>query len=156
MIRRPPRSTRTDTLFPYTTLFRSILVSTETMAAQLEVHGLGHTKPWGRGVDIQHFRPCIPRHPALSRLPGPVQLYVGRVAVEKNIEAFLQITHPGSKVVVGDGPALAGLKRKFPVVSFVGALHGDEQIGRASCRARVCQYVKTSVDADSLKKKTNT
>src|SRR3546814_945877 len=81
----------------------AILVSTETMAAQLEVHGLGHTKPWGRGVDIQHFRPCIPRHPALSRLPGPVQLYVGRVAVEKNIEAFLQITHPGSKVVVGDG-----------------------------------------------------
>src|SRR3546814_578144 len=104
----------------------AILVSTETMAAQLEVHGLGHTKPWGRGVDIQHFRPCIPRHPALSRLPGPVQLYVGRVAVEKNIEAFLQITHPGSKVVVGDGPALAGLKRKFPEVSFVGALHGDE------------------------------
>src|SRR3546814_15129069 len=73
----------------------AILVSTETMAAQLEVHGLGHTNPWGRGVDLQHFRPCIPRNPALSRLPGPVQWYVGRVAVEKNNEAFRPTTHPG-------------------------------------------------------------
>jgi len=103
----------------------AILVSTETMAAQLRDRDLGHTRRWGRGVDLRHFRPGIPRHPAISRLPGPVQLYVGRVAVEQNIEAFLRCAHPGSKVVVGDGPALSSLKRKYPEVSFLGALHGE-------------------------------
>ena len=55
-------------------------------------------------------RPDVPPHPALADLPRPIQLYVGRVAVEKNIEAFLDCRHPGSKVVVGDGPALAELQ----------------------------------------------
>jgi len=54
-----------------------------------------------------------------------LQLYVGRVAVEKNIAAFLECSHPGSKIVVGDGPALAGLKRHFPDVAFLGALRGE-------------------------------
>ena len=59
-------------------------------------------------------------------LPGPVMLNVGRVAVEKNIEAFLECSVPGSKVVVGDGPALEMLKAKYPEAHFLGAMHGEE------------------------------
>src|SRR3546814_6158829 len=66
-------------------------------------------------------------------LPRPVMLYVGRVSVEKNIEAFLACDYPGTKVVVGDGPARKGLERRFPQAHFLG------QIGRASCRERGCQ-----------------
>ncbi len=62
-----------------------------------------------------------------ARLPyeGPIWLYVGRVAVEKNIEAFLALDLPGTKVVVGDGPARAGLERRYPEVKFLGALTGE-------------------------------
>jgi glycosyltransferase involved in cell wall biosynthesis len=102
----------------------AILVSTPTMAALLADRRLPHTAPWGRGVDLSLFRPDLPRHPAFEGLDGPVQLYVGRVAVEKNIEAFLESPHPGAKVVVGDGPALEGLKRRFPDAHFLGSLRG--------------------------------
>jgi glycosyltransferase involved in cell wall biosynthesis len=104
----------------------SILVATPTIARQLMSHGLPRTKPWGRGVDLDCFRPDVPRHPAFDGLARPIQLYVGRVAPEKNIEAFLGDGHEGSKVVVGDGPALAGLKARFPDAVFLGSLHGNE------------------------------
>jgi glycosyltransferase involved in cell wall biosynthesis len=103
-----------------------VMVSTPTVAAQLAAHGLDRTHHWGRGVDIHSFRPDLPSHPAMKGLPGPIQLYVGRVAIEKNLEAFLACRHPGSKVVVGDGPALDGLRRHFPTAHFLGALHGAE------------------------------
>ncbi len=103
---------------------RAVLVSTDSVAAQLKARGIERTKPWGRGVDLDCFRPDVPPDPVLHRLKRPVQLYVGRVAVEKNVGAFLDAHHPGSKVVVGDGPALEGLKRRYPHVSFMGALHG--------------------------------
>ena len=104
---------------------RAVLVSTPSVARQLAAHGIHRTLPWGRGVDLDRFRPDIAPHPALSGLKRPVQLYVGRVAIEKNIEAFLATRHPGSKVVVGDGPALGALRRRYPDVSFAGALHGS-------------------------------
>src|SRR6185369_3481271 len=62
----------------------------------------------------------------MKHLPRPIMLNVGRVAVEKNIEAFLDCPVPGSKVVVGDGPALEPLKARYPDVHFLGALHGEE------------------------------
>ncbi len=62
----------------------------------------------------------------MANLPRPVMLNVGRVAVEKNIEAFLECPVPGSKVVVGDGPALAALKARYPQALFLGAQHGAE------------------------------
>jgi len=104
---------------------RAVMVSTPTMAAELNAHGLPSTRLWGRGVDLDCFRADVPPHPALAALPRPLQLYVGRVAVEKNIEAFLDCAHPGSKIVVGDGPALAGLKKRYPQVHFLGALSGE-------------------------------
>src|SRR3546814_7614900 len=68
---------------------RAVLVSTPTVAEQLLRHGIERTRPWGRGVDLDCFHPEVSPHAALRSLKRPIQLYVGRVAVEKNIEAFL-------------------------------------------------------------------
>lgn len=116
----------------------AVLVSTFTMARQLADQGLPHTRHWGRGVDLGCFRPDVPRHPAFEGLAGPIQLYVGRVAVEKNIEAFLRSAHPGTKVVVGDGPSLDALRRRYPDAVFLGALHGS---GLASAYASADVFV---------------
>lgn len=103
----------------------AIMVSTPAISAELAAQGLSNSARWGRGVDLSCFGPDVPRHPAFAALARPAQLYVGRVAVEKNIEAFLESPHPGAKVVVGDGPALEGLKRRYPDVTFLGALRGQ-------------------------------
>lgn len=103
-----------------------ILVATETVASQLRAQGLHQTRAWSRGVDLAQFSPDCPTHPAFALLPRPIQLYVGRVAVEKNIEAFLACSHPGSKVVVGDGPARARLAAQFPDALFLGSLAGEQ------------------------------
>ena len=104
----------------------AVLVSTPTLARTLNAHGLSRTRLWGRGVDLDHFRPGLPAHPAFAGLPRPIQLYVGRIAVEKSIEAFLASTQPGAKVLVGDGPASAALRARFPAAHFLGPLHGAE------------------------------
>lgn len=103
----------------------AVLASTPSVEAILEARGIGPVQRWGRGVDLQLFHPDRPGHPALAGLEGPILLYVGRVAVEKNIEAFLACDRPGTKVVVGDGPALVSLVRAWPDVHFLGALHGE-------------------------------
>jgi len=105
---------------------QAVLVSTRSLAEELATRGIGHTRPWSRGIDHALFRPEGSRHPAMAALPGPVLLNVGRVAPEKNLEAFLDTRVPGSKVVVGDGPALESLKRRYPDVLFLGALAGEE------------------------------
>jgi glycosyltransferase involved in cell wall biosynthesis len=105
---------------------QAILASTPSIRQSLVDHGLRQVKHWGRGVDLANFHPGIPPHPAMRDLEGPVQLYVGRVAVEKNLEAFLQTTHPGTKVVVGDGPARASLEARFPQTRFLGPMFGPE------------------------------
>lgn len=105
---------------------QSILASTASIRQALVDHGLPQVQHWGRGVDLANFHPGVPRHPAMAELPGPVQLYVGRVAVEKNLEAFLASEHPGTKVVVGDGPARAALTAKYPDAKFMGPMFGEE------------------------------
>ena len=75
---------------------------------ELEAHGFDNVRIWSRGVDIDMFRP-IPN--ATLPYPGPIWLYVGRVAVEKNLEAFLSLDLPGTKVVIGDGPARASARQ---------------------------------------------
>ena len=82
-----------------------------------------------RGVDTEQFNPDLPRiYEELGGKdwPRPFWLNVGRVAVEKNLEAFVSLDLPGTKVVVGDGPALEKLARRYPNVSFMGAKHGAE------------------------------
>lgn len=99
------------------------LVPTETVRTELIERGFEHVVLWSRGVDSRLFRP---RSKAFIDDVRPVALYAGRVAVEKNLEAFLRLDLPGSKYVVGDGPDLAALKEKYPDVRFVGFQHGGD------------------------------
>ncbi|UUL82891.1 glycosyltransferase family 4 protein [Sphingomonas qomolangmaensis] len=105
---------------------RAVLASTPSIRQTLVAHGLEQVRHWGRGVDLAAFHPGVAPHPELAGLAGPIQLYVGRIAVEKNLEAFLECAHSGSKVVVGDGPARAALAAKYPEVCFMGPRFGDE------------------------------
>lgn len=102
----------------------SVMVATASIEADLERRGFTNIRRWSRGVDTDLFRPGL--KDLFAHLPRPVFISVGRVAVEKNIEAFLSLDLPGSKVVVGDGPQLAELKARYPDVTFVGAKHGEE------------------------------
>jgi glycosyltransferase involved in cell wall biosynthesis len=102
---------------------QGVMVATRTVRRDLEARGFRNLKDWSRGVDTALFRPD--HAPALD-LPRPVHLYVGRVAVEKNLDAFLDLPLAGSKLVVGDGPALADLRARHPEVHFVGAKVGVE------------------------------
>jgi glycosyltransferase involved in cell wall biosynthesis len=104
--------------------------ATATLAEELHEHGLAHTHHWPRGVDLQQFNPSVPPNAEINRLPGPILLNVGRVAVEKNIEAFLALQVRGTKVVVGGGPALERMRALYPDVVFLGPKHGAEL---ASC-----------------------
>ena len=104
----------------------AVLVSTPTMERTLKAHGISRTRHWGRGVDLGCFSPDAAPHPAFASLPRPIQLYVGRVAVEKNIEAFLRTAAQGTKVVVGSGPELSRLEKIYPEALFLGPLHGAE------------------------------
>ena len=98
-----------------------MMVATESLREELSARGFGSLRAWSRGVDLELFRP-EPR--ADFGLPRPVFLYVGRVAVEKNIGAFLDLDLPGSKLVVGDGPQLARLRRRYKTVHFAGRREG--------------------------------
>ena len=108
---------------------RRVLVATESIRAELRQHGLGKLHHWTRGVDLACFDPLAVPPEEFVDLPRPIQLYVGRVAVEKNIEAFLGAKHPGSKVVVGDGPMLEALQRRYPEALFMGRKSGKELAG---------------------------
>ncbi len=103
----------------------AVLAATASVEATLTDHDVGPVRPWGRGVDLSLFHPDHDAHPAFADLPRPIQLYVGRVAVEKNIGAFLASSVPGTKVVVGDGPARAALEKAHPDVLFLGSLSGE-------------------------------
>jgi len=99
------------------------LVATPSMRRLLESRGFANLATWSRGVDSELFRPGD-KH--FLQLPRPVWLYLGRVAVEKGIEDFLELDLPGSKLVVGDGPARAELAARFPQAHFVGFKHGED------------------------------
>ncbi len=105
---------------------RHVLTATARLAAELHEHGIRSTRLWSRGVDLGQFNARIPPPPSYAGLRRPIQLYVGRVAVEKNIAAFLVINVPGTKVVVGNGPELEALQKRYPEVVFLGALHGHD------------------------------
>lgn len=99
------------------------LVATPTLDRLLRARGFTNLASWSRGVDTALFRP---RDKSFLSDPRPIQLCVGRVAVEKNLEAFLRLDTPGTKYIVGDGPQLADLKSRYPNVRFPGAKYGEE------------------------------
>lgn len=100
-----------------------VMAATPGLASELTARGFPRVGLWPRGVDTDTF---YPRTGADLGLPRPVFLTVGRVAPEKNLEAFLSLDLPGSKVVVGDGPSRAALQRRFPEVIFLGTRTGDQ------------------------------
>jgi glycosyltransferase involved in cell wall biosynthesis len=102
---------------------RAILAPTPVVKHDLEKWGFENVRLWSRGVDHQIFHP---QNANRLRTKPPIFLYVGRVAVEKNIEAFLELELPGSKWVAGAGPALEGLRRRFPQVNYLGVLNQHE------------------------------
>ena len=104
---------------------RTVLAATPRLQDELAARGIAHTRPWTRGIDTSLFHAGRTPHPALANLPRPILLSVGRVAAEKNLEAFLSAQMAGTKVVVGDGPSLAGYRAQYPDVIFMGALAGE-------------------------------
>ncbi len=107
------------------------MVSTDRLKAELESHGFNNVVLWSRGVDVERFKSGI--RDGFEKmgmdLPRPIFLYVGRVAVEKNVEAFLDLDLPGSKVVIGEGPQRQELAARFPSAQFLGARSGDDLAG---------------------------
>jgi glycosyltransferase involved in cell wall biosynthesis len=99
------------------------MVATPTLSNELAARGFRHLRAWSRGVDTALFRPRAGSF--LDHLPRPIWLYVGRVAIEKNIEAFLRLTLKGSKLVVGDGPLLGPLRQRYPDTHFAGTQRGE-------------------------------
>lgn len=102
---------------------KTVMVATATLREELARRGFVRLGIWSRGVDTELFRP---RPKEFLDAPRPIFLFVGRVAVEKNIEAFLRLDLPGTKYVVGDGPDLESLRRKYPAVRFTGCKRGEE------------------------------
>ncbi len=105
-----------------------VMVATPSMRKELEDHGFKNIAPWTRGVDTEIFTPQrrTPDRGPLAGMPTPIWLNVGRVAVEKNIETFLKLDLPGSKVIVGEGPQLEELRAKYPEAHLVGAKFKEE------------------------------
>ncbi len=105
---------------------RAVLVATASLQLDLTERGFSNVRRWTRGIDHRLFRPDGDIHPLMAELPGPILLNVGRVSREKNLEAFLSLDGPGSKVVVSDGPDFETLQRKYSDVVFLGTLSGLE------------------------------
>lgn len=102
------------------------MVSTPSLMAELRRHAFRNLGMWTRGVDTELF---APERAVSLNLPRPIFLNAGRVAIEKNLEAFLTLDLPGSKVVVGEGPQLDELQRRFPTVTFLGLRKGADLAG---------------------------
>jgi len=102
-------------------------ISSASLEAELAARGFAHLHRWRRGVDLSRFRP-LPPDPQLAQLPRPVMVYAGRLAVEKNLGAFLALRLPGTKVLVGDGPQRASLRARYPQAVFTGYRFGEELV----------------------------
>ena len=117
-----------------------VMVAAPSIRRELEARGFVNIRPWSRGVDAELFEPS-----ARTDWPGtprPIFLMVSRIAVEKNIAAFLALDLPGSKMVVGDGPQLPEMKRRFPAVHFMGHREGRDL---ARCYASADVFVFPSL-----------
>jgi len=102
---------------------RAVMAPTQVVVDDLVANGFTNVRLWSRGVDQDIFHPQDVRR--LNSTP-PIFLYVGRVAVEKNVEAFLELDLPGSKWVVGTGPSLDGIRDKYPEANYLGVLDREE------------------------------
>jgi glycosyltransferase involved in cell wall biosynthesis len=115
----------------------AVMAATPSLIGELTGRGFANVCLWTRGVDTVGFNPALRQDPGEAARPR--FLYAGRLAVEKNIEAFLNLELPGSKLVVGDGPDRASLERRYPAVAFTGTLSG-EALTRAYASADVLVF----------------
>jgi glycosyltransferase involved in cell wall biosynthesis len=99
------------------------MVSTASVRRDLATHGFDNLATWRRGVDTELFKPTLK---GFLGLPRPIAAYVGRVAVEKNVDAFLGMEWHGSKIVIGDGPERTRLQHQYPGVTFAGYRFGED------------------------------
>ncbi|MCO4890541.1 glycosyltransferase family 1 protein [Cupriavidus sp. WGtm5] len=102
---------------------QAVMAPTPAVLDDLRRYGIGNAVLWTRGVDLDVF---TPQRANVLNTAHPIFLYVGRVAVEKNVEAFLALDLPGSKWVVGDGPALPALRARYPGANYLGVLNQPE------------------------------
>jgi glycosyltransferase involved in cell wall biosynthesis len=98
------------------------MVSTQSVENELHERGFRNLVRWQRGVDTELFRP---QSKEFLQLPRPIAAYVGRLAVEKNVDAFLRMPWHGSKILIGDGPERARLAARYPEAVYAGFLHGE-------------------------------
>ena len=111
-----------------------LMVATPTMRDELTRHGFRNISPWARGVDTVMFRPRRKGEPdVFEGMARPIWVNVGRIAVEKNIEAFARLDLPGTKVIVGDGPQRGDLAARYPDLVFVGTKHGEDLAACYAC-----------------------
>ena len=103
-----------------------VLSPTPEVDRELACAGVTNVARWTRGVDLDVFRPSATQSAHVADCARPRYLYVGRVSIEKNIEAFLSLDLPGTRIVAGEGPALTRLQKRFPDVRFVGILGREE------------------------------
>jgi len=115
------------------------MVSTPSLMADLAARGFANLGMWTRGVDTDLFRP---ERAKPLEFPRPIFVNVGRVAVEKNLDAFLSLDLPGTKMVIGRGPQEAELRRRYPEVKFVGALEDENLV---ACLAAADVFVFPSL-----------
>jgi glycosyltransferase involved in cell wall biosynthesis len=115
---RIPRSVTSAALRYFHNAGRGTMVSTQTLATDLAARGFKRLMQWSRGVDHENFSPL---KATTLDLPRPIFLYAGRLAPEKNVEHFLALDLPGSKLVIGDGPSRRALQQAFPNAHFIGA-----------------------------------
>jgi glycosyltransferase involved in cell wall biosynthesis len=108
---------------------RAVLTATQSLRDELESRGIRPTRLWSRGIDHDIFHARQAKHTTMQDIAKPILLSVGRVAVEKNLEAFLDADVQGTKVVVGDGPARAALEAQYPDAIFLGTRQGAELAG---------------------------
>ena len=110
---------------------QAVFVPTPSMRDELARAGFVNLKLWTRGVEAEQFHPDMRSHgeSLLPNLPRPWFTYVGRVAPEKNLAAFLKLKLPGTKIVVGDGPQRAVLQEKYRDVHFAGYQKGPNLAG---------------------------
>jgi glycosyltransferase involved in cell wall biosynthesis len=102
------------------------MVATDSLHADLKERGFTNLGRWSRGVDTGLFSP---ERAIEVDFPRPIFTSVGRVAIEKNLDAFLSLDLPGTKMVIGVGPALESLKRRYPKVKFMGQLENGQLAG---------------------------
>ncbi len=102
----------------------TIMVATRSLKEELTQYGFANIKNWSRGVDLNFFFPRDDK--SWFPFERPIWLYVGRIAIEKNVKSFLDLSLEGTKVLVGDGPQRRQLQNEYPKARFVGPKHGEE------------------------------